>query len=31
LRLDDGSVVEVAGPAEARQLVLGPFGEKNAA
>jgi hypothetical protein len=27
LRLDDGSVVEVAGPAEARQLLVGPFGE----
>ena len=27
LRLDDGSVVEVAAPAEARQLLVGPFGE----
>lgn len=27
LRLDDASVVEVAGPAEARQLLVGPFGE----
>jgi hypothetical protein len=26
LRLDDGSLVEVAGPAEARQLLVGPFG-----
>jgi hypothetical protein len=25
LRLDDGSLVEVAGPAEARQLLVGPF------
>ena len=31
LRLDDGSVVEVAGPAEARQLLVGPFGETAAA
>jgi hypothetical protein len=27
LRLDDGSVVEVAGPAEARQLLVGPFSQ----
>ncbi len=27
LRLDDGSLVEVAGPAEARQLLVGPFAE----
>jgi hypothetical protein len=27
LRLDDGSVVEIAGPAEARQLLVGPLGE----
>ncbi len=26
LRLDDGSVVEVAGPAEERKLLEGPFG-----
>ena len=25
LRLDDGSAVEVAGPSEARELLLGPF------
>jgi hypothetical protein len=25
LRLDDGSLVEVAGPAEAQQLLVGPF------
>ena len=31
LRLDDGSVVEVSGPAEAAQLLAGPFGEGAAA
>ena len=31
LREDDGSVVELAGPAEVRQLLAGPFGEKAAA
>lgn len=30
LRLDDGSVVEVAGPAEARRLLVGPFGQRAA-
>lgn len=27
LRLDDGTLVEVAGPAEARDRLVGPFGE----